>query len=116
MIKIYNSGAAQVNSGIVVARPASLQGFIGINFGPTQYVMFFDSTTVPANGALVSIPWQIDPGPFAMNLTPLGSERKERSGLSGWPFVNGIAWANSTTAPTLTIGGANMWLTAVYSI
>ena len=96
---------ALTNSGIIKAGAGILYGLIGTtNSTLDQWIMIFDSATVPANGAIP--------------LFPLASQSLSNFsldyGIYGFPFVNGLSWSNSSTINTKTISGNNCWISAIY--
>lgn len=79
-----------------------LHGAIGYNSASfAQWILFFNSTTVPAD-ATVPIT-----GIFVDALSPFVWTCPSRFSKS---FATGIAWSNSLTGPTKTIGAANCWV------
>lgn len=94
-----------VTHDIVSSGPAFLLELLGVNnSGSTRYIMFFDSPTLPAPGAVP----KLCPIPVAANqsftFTPPGGPLL---------FTTGIVWASSSTFATLTItGAADVWATA----
>lgn len=103
----YNSTSSYVASGVIKASgPALLIGFHGYSSkGSVQFIMIFDSATVPANGTGT---------PVILISVPATSSFSWESGLDGKIFINGIAWSNSTTAPSNTIALADCYLSASY--
>lgn len=80
----------------------------------TLYLMMFDATALPANNAIplfVPIPLtQSAPLNLWLNDQP-GGQR-----MYGWPFLNGITYAISTTSGTLTVDStASVWVTLRYA-
>ena len=114
---IYKSGLVLLSGDVIqpVAGPWALMGAIVLNGGPNQYILFFDSPTIPPDGTQADIPWQIGPGSTAINFCPIGNVAYARQTSQGWPFYNGISWCNSLTAPAKAIAAANIWLTLVYA-
>jgi hypothetical protein len=100
----YNSGGALVSGGVVIGNgPARLYNLmVTSQLSSDQYVMLFDATAVPANGA----------APVAIFKVPAGSTATLDYGWRGKAFINGICWSNSTTLPDLTAGAANCYAEA----
>jgi hypothetical protein len=99
------------NSDIVATSSGAWLDAMVSNVGSsTLYLMFFDATTVPANGTLpLRQPLQI--GAAGQTYVDLGDPGAD--GLSGRPLVNGLVWAASTTATTLTVDStSSLWVTA----
>lgn len=70
-----------------------------------QYVLIFNSTTVPADGT----------APTIMPIyVPPNSNASLDYGINGRSFSTGIAVCNSSTSSTKTIGSANCWFSATY--
>jgi len=93
------------NQRIISAGSARLYGISGYNsLGAGQFVLLFDGTVLPASGAtaVVVIPVAATAG-FSAYWGSVGR----------W-FLQGIVVANSTTAPTLTLGAANCWFDAQF--
>ncbi|WP_394835829.1 hypothetical protein LVJ94_02735 [Pendulispora rubella] len=92
--------------GTIREAPCLLYRVFGSNEGPAKrWIMLFDATSLPADGALPSfaIP-VVEGGSFAIDL------QRTR------PFASGLAWAASSTPGTLTIDpGACIWLNAEYA-
>lgn len=76
----------------------------------TLYIMFFDATSVPANGTLpVRQPILLPSG--GQTYVDLGNPGID--GVSGRPTINGLCWAASTTPLTLTVDStSSIWVTA----
>lgn len=92
-------------SHVIKAGAGNLFGFSGYNSKATaQFILFYDSATVPADTAqavlVISVPAQSN---FSYN-----------PGIYGRKFTAGISWSNSSTAPTKTIGSADVFLDAQY--
>jgi len=69
-----------------------------------QFILFFDSAALPANGAVPKIVYRVDArADFDFPLDHFGRH-----------FRNGIVVSNSSTGPTLTIGSADCWFDAQY--
>lgn len=69
----------------------------------TQYLQIFNSTTVPADATATTT------APMVCAAT---SNCSVSYGVYGRYFATGIAWSNSSTATTKTIGSADMWCDA----
>jgi hypothetical protein len=94
-----------VASGVIKPRKGALFGIMGINNSESdQYIHIFDSATVPANGV----------EPDIVIPVPLESDFSIDFGVHGYKFKKGIAWSNSSTLETKTIGSADCWLNAIY--
>jgi len=105
----YNSGAAYGKSGVVIAQgPVRVWGVSGYNSAAVPvWVMLFDAVAVPANGSapdvLIYVPAQSG---FAW-----GTDAK----TLGSGFAKGLCWAESSTAPALTLSAsADIYLRADY--
>lgn len=92
-------------SRVVKASPGRVWGLQGYNsLASAQFVMLFNSTTVPADGVagVVIIPVAASSG-FSVDFGPKGRY-----------FSTGIAIANSTTSPTKTLGAADCFYDVQY--
>lgn len=69
-----------------------------------QYILLFDSATVPSNGAI----------PTTSFTVPLASHLAVYFNTPGRAFQTGIVACNSTTAATLTIGAADTYFDAQF--
>lgn len=99
----FNS-AGDVASGIIKVTPGSLLDINAFNAANAdRHLHLFDAIAVPANGAIPV--W--DPIPIARQQTIAFFW-----GESGLPFTVGIVAAVSTTRTTLTLAGADMWISA----
>lgn len=96
---VYSSGG--YTSGFVAAtepgKLISLQGYSNRD----QFIQVFDLTSVPANGSRPVLVKQAS-GNFQFEFP-----------IAGFQFLSGVIVANSTTSPTLTIGVADTFYTAV---
>ena len=101
----YNSSVYEA-SGEAKASAGVLYGLSGYNSsGNTQFIHVYDSATVPANGSIPKIVIRIFPDDnFFWD-----------GGKFGMYFSNGIAWSNSSTGPTKTIGLADCWINLFYA-
>lgn len=99
-----NSGAAYVNAFQISANgPGSVSAVNGYNSAATaQFVMIFDSATCPPTNGTTPYDFQSIPTgtSFAWSLVP------------AWPFTNGACVAQSSSAPTLTLGTAALFIHA----
>jgi len=91
---------AYENSHVLKASAGKLFGLVGYNSGPAQFIMIFDSASVPADGQT----------PVIVIAVPATSNFFYNPGIYERAFANGIVWVNSTTAPTKTIGAANCFV------
>lgn len=91
-------------SHVVKSGPGKLYGFQGYNSGAAQFILVLDATSLPANGAVPCFP-------IAVAATSVFSAF---FGDTGRAFEQGIILANSSTAPTLTIGAADCFFDAQY--
>lgn len=105
----FDSGA-DVASAIIKASPGTLLDIFGVNglaaaTPPTnvRYLHFFDAVAVPANGTAPE--WVAPP---IQGQQPIAFTFPD----GGLPFITGIVMAVSTTRTTLTLAGADMWLSA----
>lgn len=92
--------SAYENSHIILAQAGNLFSLNGYNSGPDQFILIFDSATIPAEGTApavspIFVPSQTNFSYSAMKF--------------GRPFANGICVTNSSTGPTKTIGAADCW-------
>lgn len=92
-------------SKVISASPATLLGCHGYSSkSSTQYILFFNSTTVPADSTAPTI---------AALSVPATSTWSIDFGVYGRPFSTGIAVSNSSTANTKTIGSADSWFSCI---
>lgn len=93
------------NSRIVASGNTKLFGFAGTNTkASSQFILVFDSATVPANGAVPEL-----------MLTAQANSDFWISWTPAWRnFSDGVVLCNSSTAATLTIGSADCWFDAQY--
>jgi hypothetical protein len=97
------SSSAYESGHVLKASAGTLVHISGYNSGPTQFILFFNSATVPANGTT------------AIKVLPVGAQSNFSSEvqITGLPFATGISVSNSSTAPTKTVGSADCFFTAV---
>lgn len=89
------------SSHVISASSATLLGCMGYNSkASTQYILFFNSATVPADATAPTI------SAIAVGAS---SSFAVDFGVYGRPFSTGIAVSNSSTANTKTIGSADVW-------
>lgn len=69
-----------------------------------QYILIFDSATVPIDTTLAKIIISVN----------AGATFTEDFGPYGKAFANGISWSNSSTIPTKTIGGSTCLVNVLY--
>lgn len=103
------------NSDVVSAVPVLWLSMLATNSGSeTLYLMQFDATTVPLDGAApMRQPIQLFPG----GQTYLDIGDPGADGLSGLATKNGLCWAASTTPTTLTQDTtSSVWVTARFIV
>ena len=100
------TSAGYAASGVIKNSAGSLYGVIAYNSKTSdQFLQFHDASSLPADTAVPAI---------APILLPAQSHASiDLTGI-GMPFTTGIVWCNSSTAPTKTIGSADVFLTALY--
>lgn len=98
-----SDGGALVASRVISTTPIKLFSLIVLNTGAAQYIQLFESTTVPANGAVPELPAVY----VAANSTV-----QFDFGVYGMDF-DSLSVCNSSTAATKTIGSADCALVAV---
>lgn len=106
-VAMHNDSQAPATSGVVKAASGVFFEVNGYNTSAsTRYFHIFNSTTVPANGAVPAcVPIVVSPtSPFSFSFVK-----------DGLYLDTGISWASSTARDTLTITvGADMWATVTY--
>jgi hypothetical protein len=102
----YTTGAAYEASAIPKNAAGSFYGFTGFNSGPAQWIMVFDSATLPVDGTAPKI---------APVYAPTNSNFSFNWGQYPIAFANGVVICNSTTGPTKTLGAANCLYTVGYT-
>lgn len=92
---VNNTTTAYVSNIIAKNTPGKLRGFVGYSSSAnTQYIQVFDSSTLPADGAI----------PLFSLAVPSASNFSYDAGFIGRVFVNGITICNSSTINVKTIG------------
>ena len=102
----YFSSGALAASGVISAIRSYLFSIQGYNNNAgAQWIMLFNSTAVPADGtAPVMFPLRVQgQSNFILDLDMIGRF-----------FATGIAWSNSTTVSTKTLGAVDVWLDALF--
>jgi len=100
------SSAGYAASGIIKGSAGSLYGIYGYNSKTSdQYIQIHNTTTLPADASVPAI---------APILAPAQSNFFVDFSTVGLPLSTGIVWCNSSTAPTKTIGSADVFVTALY--
>ena len=98
-----NSSAYEA-SRVLKSSPGTLVTLIGYNSkASAQFIQVFDSATVPADGA-----------PPVLTFTVAASSNFSVDvPITGIAFASGIAFSNSSTGPTKTIGSADCYVMAI---
>ena len=98
--------AALETSSVIHAGPGILYGLVGYsNRSSAQFIQIFNSTTVPDDATVPQMILRVGPqSNFEFDLTPYARY-----------FSTGMAWSNSSTAATKTIGAADCWVTAFFT-
>lgn len=92
-------------SRVVKAGAGTLYGFSGFsNDTGSGFILGFDAAAVPSNGAV----------PVLVVATSAASNFSADWGQWGRAFTRGIILCYSTTAATLTLGSASVWIDAQY--
>ena len=102
-LRQYDS-QAPINSDVIKTSPGEFRQAMAANQGASLlYVMFFDAVAVPTNGSVPAfVPIPLAAG--AACAIPFGPA-----------MSNGLCWAASTTAATLTVDTTDsMWLSVQY--
>jgi hypothetical protein len=103
-LNVHSRGAL-TNSLIVKPTAGYLLGLTANSTNvAAQYILLFDSATVPSNGAI----------PTTSFTVPLASHLAIYFNTPGRAFQTGICVCNSTTAATLTIGAADTYFDAQF--
>lgn len=90
------ASSAKEASRIVKASSGVLYSFVAYNANASKrWLQFFNSTTVPSNGALPRL------------VVPIEADGIASGGFESMPFATGLVWALSTTEDTLTIASAD---------
>lgn len=99
------NSTALVASLVVKATAGTLYGIAGYNANAAaRFIQIHDATALPANTSVPEVVVNVGiAGNFNINFGPFGRR-----------FATGIVVANSTTAPTLTVGTADSWISAEY--
>lgn len=98
------STTALAASLIAKASAGTLYRAIITNTGAAQFVQIHNTATLPADTAV----------PAMVVAVPAASSLILDLGPSGLAFSTGITLCNSSTAPTKTIGAADLWLDVLY--
>lgn len=97
--------SAYAASGVIKGSAGSFYGLFGYNSKVSdQYLQLHDAASLPADAAV----------PVAVIKIPAESTFSIDCETAGIAFTTGIVWCNSSTAPTKTIGSADVFLTALY--
>ncbi len=106
LILEYDSGGV-LASGVIRAGPTRLFMLFGFNNkASAQYIQVFDTRAVPADGYVAALPplYVAATSAFYYDLGELGCR-----------FLSGLAWSNSSTLTSKTIGSADVWIHALYT-
>ena len=102
----WDDSATAEASSVIKAGPGSLYGFIVHNAnGGTRWFQIYDSTTVPADGAVPKVSVAIPAGTTVVVNMPF--ERR-------W-FATGMSWALSSTVATKTIAAADAYAQVAFA-
>jgi hypothetical protein len=101
----FNSTSnAYEKSRLVSTSESRLFGFSGYNSGAAQFILVFDATALPAEGA----------APDMIIAAGATSNFSAYFGSVGRWMYQGIVLCNSSTGPTKTIGAADCWFDVQY--
>lgn len=103
-VRYYDSSALE-SSAVVKTLPGTLYSITGYNSkAAVQYIQFFDSASLPANGTAPNIMFRAEAqSNFYYDLGEIGRY-----------CSNGIAICNSSTVATKTLGSDDLWLNVQY--
>jgi len=94
----WDDSAALEASSVTKAAPGNLYGFVVHNTNAAKrYLQFYDATSVPADGAVPKLCYEL-PAASSRAEPIIGGEKRY--------FATGICWALSTTLATKTLGAA----------
>jgi len=100
-----DTSVAYEASSVTKASAGTVYGLTGYNSKTSaQFFQFFNSTTVPADTAV----------PVITFIVAASSNFSIDFGVYGRRFSTGIAWSNSSTGPTKTLGSADMFVDVNY--
>jgi hypothetical protein len=103
-VTLDTSSAAEASS-VTKASAGKLYGFVFSNANAAvRYLQFFNSTTVPADTTVPFLCFQVAASTTTSFFFPMGI-----------PFSTGIAWCNSSTQNTKTIGSADSIANVFYA-
>lgn len=101
---LNKSNIAYAKSLVVKTGPGKLYGFTAYNSGAAQFLLLFDGTEAPGNGATASVVFDL----------PAAKSTGAFYGDVGRCFNAGCVLVCSTTSPTLTLGAAELFIDAQY--
>lgn len=98
------ASTAYAASLVIKATPGTLISVSGYNSkASAQFIQLHDAASLPADTAVPEMTFTV----------PATSNFSFDIPLTGMPFAIGIVVANSSTGPTLTVGSADVYFTAV---
>ena len=97
------SSTAYEASHVLASRPVTVYGISGYNSkASAQFIQLHDATSLPSDTAV----------PVFTATVAASSNFSLAMTVKGLKFANGCVVCNSSTGPTLTIGGADLFITA----
>lgn len=103
----YNSlktnAGAYVSGDTIFQGPVRMRGVLGYNSGPAQFILFFDSNVVPADGVVPDYFMPVGAGQGFSLVFPEMTD-----------FDFGLSWCCSSTVLAKTVGSANIAMVVSY--